>query len=170
MSVTDDPNDPRIRKVGPDGMQESYLVLSDEKRAKGFVRPVRRSYVHVGPPGPEHPLRALTPEEEERHNYQGGMEYAAFEPYLTDEQLVETLKDDEDAAPPATGRFWTQAQLAAVGNGCGAVTTMGQAIAETYARDPGFYGSTYCVRCGTHFPVGARGEFVWDGTVQRVGT
>jgi hypothetical protein len=32
--------------IGPDGMQKSYLVLSEEERAKGFVRPVRRTYVH----------------------------------------------------------------------------------------------------------------------------
>jgi hypothetical protein len=53
---------------------------------------------------------------------------------------------------------------------CGAVTTMGQALAETYARDPGFYGGTFCAHCGTHKPVGADGEFVWDGTNEKVGT
>jgi len=47
---------------------------------------------------------------------------------------------------------------------------MGQAIAETYARDPGYYGSTFCANCGEHFPVGEGGEFVWDGTIERVGT
>lgn len=99
--VTDDRNDPGLRSIGPDGMQDKYLVLSDEERAKGFVRPVRRSYKHLT---------------------------------------------------------------------CGAVTTMGVAIAETYARDPRFYGGTYCVRCRAHFPVGANGEFVWDGTDERVGT
>lgn len=53
---------------------------------------------------------------------------------------------------------------------CGGVTTMGQSIAETYARDPKFYGGTFCVECGKHFPVGESGEFVWidDGT--KVGT
>lgn len=52
---------------------------------------------------------------------------------------------------------------------CGATTTMGDAIAETYARDPAFYGATFCAFCGKHFPVGAAGEFVWeDGT--KVGT
>jgi hypothetical protein len=46
---------------------------------------------------------------------------------------------------------------------------MSQAIAETYAREPGFYGATYCVNCQIHRPVGERGEFVWDdGT--KVGT
>lgn len=53
---------------------------------------------------------------------------------------------------------------------CGAVTMMGQAIAETYARQPEFYGGTYCARCGDHFPVGAGGEFVWVDTDQKVGT
>ena len=28
------------------GMQRDYVVLSAEERAKGFVKPVRRSYVH----------------------------------------------------------------------------------------------------------------------------
>ena len=46
MGVTDDRNDPGLRKIGPDGQQEKYLVLSDEELAKGFVRPVRRSYIH----------------------------------------------------------------------------------------------------------------------------
>lgn len=47
---------------------------------------------------------------------------------------------------------------------------MGQSLAETYARDPSFYAGTFCCRCGSHFPVGADGEFVWDGTNQKVGT
>ena len=54
--------------------------------------------------------------------------------------------------------------------GCGTVTTMNNAIAETYAREPEFYGATYCVGCRRHRPVGALGEFLWDGTTQRVGT
>jgi hypothetical protein len=77
-----------------------YLVLSAEERDKGYVRPLRRSYVH---------------------NAQG----------------------------------------------CGAVTTMSQDIAATYARDPHFYGSTYCVRCRMHRPVS---EFTWDGTTELVGS
>lgn len=46
---------------------------------------------------------------------------------------------------------------------CGTVTTMGQALAETYARDPKFYSGTFCCHCRTHFPVA---EFTWepDGT------
>lgn len=57
---------------------------------------------------------------------------------------------------------------------CGAVTTMGRAIGETYARNPYFYGATFCVRCKAHFPVGANGEFTWyefDGSEgPKVGT
>jgi hypothetical protein len=44
---------------------------------------------------------------------------------------------------------------------CGAVTTMGLALCETFARDPSFYGSTYCSGCLMHRPVGAEGEFTW---------
>lgn len=83
------------------GMHKSYWVLSEAERAKGFVRPVRRSYVHAT---------------------------------------------------------------------CGTETTMGRALAETYAREPGFYGSTYCCSCCAHFPVGEFGEFTWTGTTEKVGT
>lgn len=52
---------------------------------------------------------------------------------------------------------------------CGTVTTMGRALAETYARDPSYYGATFCCACRAHFPVGADGEFAWeDGS--KVGT
>lgn len=52
---------------------------------------------------------------------------------------------------------------------CGTLTTMPQAIAETYARQPGHYGSTFCVRCRAYLPVGPDGEFVWDDG-SKVGT
>lgn len=107
MGVTSDPNDPRIgRGVDDESIPQHdvYLVLSDEERAKGFVRPIRTVYVHTV---------------------------------------------------------------------CGSPTTMGLAIAETYARNPKFYGATYCVRCSKHRPVS---EFVWvdpytgDVTEQVVGS
>lgn len=101
MGITDDRNDPALSNIGADGMQEKYLVLSEEERTKGYIRPLRRSYRHLA---------------------------------------------------------------------CGTVTTMGLAIAETYARDPKFYGGTYCAGCRDHFPVGEHGEFVWDGTDEKVGT
>lgn len=52
---------------------------------------------------------------------------------------------------------------------CGTVTTMPLKIAETYARDPGYYGATFCCRCRAHLPVGAVGQFVWDDG-SKVGT
>ena len=86
------------REIKSNGMQKAYVVLSAEERAKGFVRPVRQSYVHKT---------------------------------------------------------------------CGVVTHMGLALAETYARDPGFYSGTFCVSCKAHFPLD---QFTWDGTDEVLGT
>ena len=36
---------------------------------------------------------------------------------------------------------------------CQTTTTMGEAIAETYARAPHFYHGTYCATCLGHFPL-----------------
>ena len=94
--VTDD-----HREIKENGQQKGYVVLSKEERAKGFVRPVRQSYVHEK---------------------------------------------------------------------CGHITTMAVSLAETYARDPKFYGATFCTPCGAHFPVGEHGEFKWAGTDEKVGT
>lgn len=41
---------------------------------------------------------------------------------------------------------------------CRTRTTMAASIAETWSRDPKFYGCTFCVQCRDHLPVG---EFVW---------
>lgn len=158
MSLTDDPKHPGLRRGPPDEkpvpMNDAYLVLSEAERARGFVRPVRRSYVHVGTAGPRFPMRDLTMDEKERHGKYG---YVKYEEYPKGESSV-------------VGRFWTQASLDNVGKGCGTLTTMGQAPAETYARQPDFYGSTYCCGCSMHRRVGEDGEFVWDGTDERVGT
>jgi len=50
---------------------------------------------------------------------------------------------------------------------CGSTTTMGFALAETYARDPEFYSGTFCVNCAAHFPLD---QFVWEGTEEQVGS
>lgn len=92
---------PEHTRLKHNGQQEGYVVLAEEERAKGFVRPVRPSYVHLK---------------------------------------------------------------------CKSVTTMGQSLAETYARNPSFYSGTFCCQCGSHFPVGADGEFVWVGSDEKVGT
>lgn len=56
---------------------------------------------------------------------------------------------------------------------CDAVTQMGLAIAETFARRPCFYSDTFCARCRRHFPLKVyddsrmipQYQFVWeDGT------
>ena len=99
--LTDDPNDPDLTHGAdeePVPQAAAYLVLSEEERAQGFVRPVRRTYIHTY---------------------------------------------------------------------CGGATTMSQALAETYARDPKFYGATYCFLCSMHRPVA---EFTWDGTDEVVGS
>lgn len=92
------PVTPDHTEIRADGMQKGYVVLTPEERAKGFVRPVRRSYTHLP---------------------------------------------------------------------CGTLTTMSQSIAETYARDPKFYGGTYCCACRTHFSLD---QFVWVGTTDKVGS
>jgi hypothetical protein len=46
MSLVTDPNKVDTT-IGPDGQQKTYLVFSEEERAKGFVRPLRRSYRHL---------------------------------------------------------------------------------------------------------------------------
>ncbi len=53
---------------------------------------------------------------------------------------------------------------------CSSVTTLGAPIADIYSIRPGFYRTAFCARCGAHFPVGERGEFVWEGTSEKVGT
>lgn len=139
----------------PDGQKADHWILPEEERAKGFVRPVRTSYRHVGIAGPTHPLTPYTGE--------NGDGYWGMNP------LYEKYPPDPDSS--VVGRVWPEDKLAKVGKGCGTVTTMPQAIAETYARQPGYYGSTFCCGCGTYLPVGRDGEFIWDdGSNQRVGT
>lgn len=143
--TTTDRNDPRLTRgvdETPVKQAEVYIVLSEEERSKGFVRPVRDTYKHVGE-RPKYTLRPMTDEEKKR---QPGYDF---------------YEDYPESEFPAVGRAWKNSQLKI---GCGGVTTMGRALAETYARQPDFYGATYCVGCGMHRPVQ---EFVWepDGSV-----
>lgn len=138
------PVDHSHTKIDPTtGMQKGYVVLTPEERAKGFVKPVRRSYRHIGPQSAPSNLRDLTPEEHERYDQYG---YVKFEPYGEDQS-------------PITGKFWTQPELDRAGKHCGSTTTMGVALAETYARDPGFYSGTFCCACSAHYPLN---EFKWE--------
>jgi hypothetical protein len=121
MSLTTDRNSPCLREIQADGQQACYLILSEEERAKGFIRPVRRTYLHVGK-----------------------------NPVMNDGVLIKAGE-----------------------GGCGRRTTMGEAIAETFARDPKFYGGTFCVTCEKHFPLtNADGSaaFVWETDNTPVGS
>lgn len=150
--LTGDPDGKPHREIDlKTGQQRAYVILSEEERAKGFVEPVRKAYVHVGPPSPNI-LRDLTDEEKMRYE---GFGYAKFQVY--------------PGSGSVTGKFWTQDELDRI-NGCGGKTIISQSIAETYARDPSFYSGTFCSICRNHFDIGEKGEFVWDGTDQRVGT
>jgi hypothetical protein len=135
----------------PDGQHQSYWILSEAERLKGFIRPVRYSYAHVGSEGPRFPLRELTQEQHRRLGLHG---YVGFEEYPSDYKR-------------GLGKYWTQAELDKAGKGCRTVTSMSNSIAETYARNPKQYNLTFCVHCKQHFPVE---EFVWEGTDERVGS
>lgn len=66
--------------------------------------------------------------------------------------------------------FKRPVRLSYIHDKCGVETRMPQAIAETYAANPSYYGSTFCCGCRDYFPVGPNGEFMWTGTTDRVGT
>lgn len=160
MPLITDPNDKRLghgsdhEDDGPKPQNEVYLILSEEQRAKGFVRPVRDTYKHVGV-RPKHQVRLLTVEEILELD-------CADDGWIAYESYPEGTKENPDGRSP--GRYWTAAELE---SGCQGTTTMAMALAETYARDPKFYGSTYCMGCQRHARVG---EFVWAGTNEVVGS
>jgi hypothetical protein len=137
----------RAEQDNETGQHKGYIVLCPDERAKGFVRPYRDSYKHVGE-RPRYPLRDLTDEEREIHGKFGCVKYEEY----------------PESEAPKVGRFWTEAALS---GGCGTVTTMGRALSETYARDPEFYGATFCCGCNRHIAVA---EFVWTADGARVGS
>lgn len=108
----------RAEQTEDTGQYKAYLVLCAEEREKGFVRPLRRCYIHVGVGGHE-----IDPDDVSKH-----------------------------------GR---------TGDACGAKTSMSLALSETYARNPNFYGATFCCGCNVHLPVA---EFVWDADGEAVGS
>lgn len=135
------------------GQYKDYIVLCPDERAKGFVRPVRNSYQHVG--------RSVCAETVPGQTLN-----------LGSPRDVCSLSFGHEG--DHTGPFFrtTQAEQSRLlqshrKGGCGVVTKMGQDLSETYARDPKFYGATFCVGCNRHVPVG---EFVWDGTDETVGS
>lgn len=132
------------------GMHKDYWVLSEEEIQKGFVRPVRRAYKHKG----EAVCGKVLPEEK----LGGLLEVCTMKPNHEGECVVFRKMTQPEAAEV------TVKQLI---EGCGQTTKMALKIAETYARDPKFYGSTFCATCGTHFPVN---QFRWEETDEIVGS
>lgn len=146
--ITSDKNHPDINvPAGPDQQNKVYLVLSDEELAQGFTRPLRSSYIHTGETfSLGSTTRPLDAEQQERYNDYG---YVLYEEYPSN-------------GSPAVGRFWTQKMLDAQ-KGCGTLTIMADKLSATWARDPHFYGATWCCGCHQHLPVG---QFTWeDGTL-----
>ena len=116
----------RASQTNETGQHDGYIVLCPDERAKGFVRPYRDAYKHVG--------RSIC--------------RAARSRVVTQPEHAEIERTHQ------------------IG-GCGSVTTMGRALSETYARQPSFYGATFCVTCNKHLPVA---EFIWTADGERVGS
>jgi hypothetical protein len=166
--LTTDRNDPDLieGQKNETGQHSIYLVLSEEERAKGFVRPVRKTYIHVGKKVDEKgtvlPLEEglINSSEWAKGFYTEANGYAAYLKYPESEKAI-------------VGKMLTKEEFEAIQNkkeyigGCGTATTMSLALSETYARDPKFYGRTFCCGCNKHLPVE---EFKWDGTDETVGS
>lgn len=167
MSLTTDRNDPKLKEgqKNETGQHDIYLVLSEEERAKGFVRPIRDTYVHIGRKV-ESEGEVISLEEAYKNN-PGAKEY-----YNKNNGYGAFLKYPEEKSP-LVGKYLRQAEFDAINSakefvgGCGTETKMGYALAETYARDPKFYGATFCCHCNRHLPVD---EFIWKGTNETVGS
>lgn len=160
MSFTTDKTDPELgwgSNDSPVPQNKKYLVLSEEERSKGFVRPLRTTYIHRGRYVGKKEVRPLTEDEVQRYEKYG---YAGF---------VEN--DDYPDKSSIVGTYLTKDEISKLKNGyvggCNGSTTMHRTLAETYATDPAFYGSTYCSTCMMHRPVS---EFVWEGTNELVGS
>lgn len=124
----------RAEQTEETGQHKDYIVLCAEERAKGFVRPYRDAYKHVGPK-----ICGL-------HVGPNGATVCYMNP---------------DHAGKCGDVIGPRPQA------CHTVTTMGRALSETYARDPKFYGATFCCGCNRHLPVN---EFVWTADGQEVGS
>jgi hypothetical protein len=115
----------RAEQTEKTGQHKSYIVLCPDERAKGFVRPYRDAYKHVGP------------------------RICGLQVGSAGSNVCYMDQNHDGPCGVATG---PRPQA------CHSVTTMGRALSETYARDPTFYGATFCVSCNQHFPVA---EFTW---------
>ena len=123
----------RAEQTEATGQHKGYIVLCPDERAKGFVRPYRDAYKHVG-----------------------------HLPNCQDYKRPEGVMGG-----PCLNCGRPQPEHVGRNGGCGSVTTMGRALSETYARDPSFYGATFCCSCNRHLPVA---EFVWTADGAQVGS
>lgn len=75
----------------------------------------------------------------------------------------ERKEDGQFERHPTTdsGEFVQPVRDSYVHDDCEKTTTMGTKLAESFARDPGQYGKTFCAGCGDYFPLD---EFTWKGT------
>jgi hypothetical protein len=137
------------------GQHRDYIVLCPDERAKGFVRPYRDKYIHTG----RKVCGAWESPPVSRINGTIGVctKELGHEGNHCDPQTLHVSLGD--AKKIRDRQIWPW--------GCGVETKMGQALSETYARDPSFYGATFCVRCNQHLPVG---EFVWSADGETVGS
>ena len=168
MSLTTNPNDPCLKEgQKTEGQNECYLVLTEYERSKGFIRPYRDSYVHVGTLIERHEdgrlfgklIRIDEPDYPHNEYYTKENGWGGYIAYPNGHHSIGKYitTEEVDAIVARKTHF----------GGCGVRTKMGTAIAETYARDPKFYGATFCVGCNKHLPVE---QFVWDSTKDIVGS
>lgn len=125
------------------GMQKGYIVLSPEERAKGFMKPVRRSYIHES----RSVCGKMQPKNDKRI---GGSRHMCGRAYPHEGECGQwkLVSQPEHARAERAHR-----------TSCGVMTTMGLGLAETYARNPHFYSGTFCVGCHAHFPLN---QFYWE--------
>ena len=157
--LTTDRNDERLKTgAKAEGQNEVYLVMTEEERSKGYVRPVRDSYIHVGALIDfDFEIVRLSPED--------------IEHFKEFNYVYKAVNLDKESS--LRGRYLTEKDFKTLDRktkrvgGCGVVTKMGYAIAQTYAKNPKYYGATFCVGCNKHLPVN---EFFWDKTEEEVGS
>lgn len=138
------------------------LILADPKRADQFVEMGAVAGETPAPPAPPPPADRAA---KATVNGTPFGEHLTIDPHTGMQRDYIVLTAEERAKGFVRPVRYSYQHIK-----CGTVTTMGRAIAETYARDPAFYGGTMCVNCRAHFPVGESGEFVWEGTTEKVGT
>lgn len=153
MALTTDANDPELGRGEdnqPGPQNKKYLVLSEAELAKGYVRPVRTSYVHTG--------RLICGKVQSPDEY--GLPADAVA-YVC--SMEKNHEGDCRIFSPVNKRELRRLETTGFLGGCDTTTTMHTTLAETYAANPKFYSATYCCQCMMHINVN---EFQWkDGQI-----